>query len=99
MLVGKDTWGRKYDDWEIKATLEKEHGLIGVRLPAAPLTQEGKVTVPDRLHQNIQSGYALWLTWQQVTANSANLPAYIEQANAQEKRRIVNVEDRRLRNA
>src|SRR4051812_21993517 len=36
VLVGKDAWGRKYVDWEIKATLEKEHGLIGVRLPTAP---------------------------------------------------------------
>src|SRR5690349_7530115 len=36
VLVGKDTWGRKYVDWEINATLEKEHGLIGVLLPTAP---------------------------------------------------------------
>lgn len=45
VLVGKDTWGRKYVDWEIKATLEKEHGLIGVRLPTAPVSSENKVTV------------------------------------------------------
>ncbi len=37
VLVGKDTWGRKYVDWEIKATLEKEHGLIGVVLPTVPI--------------------------------------------------------------
>ena len=37
VLVGRDTWGRKYVDWEIKATLDKEHGLIGVRLPSAPV--------------------------------------------------------------
>src|SRR5215472_9931045 len=30
VLVGRDTWGRKYVDWEIDATLQKEHGLIGV---------------------------------------------------------------------
>ena len=38
VLVGKDTWGRKYVDWEIKATLEKEHGLIGVVLPTVPIS-------------------------------------------------------------
>src|SRR5688572_907132 len=38
VLVGKETWGRKYVDWEIETTLEMEHGLIGVRLPTAPLT-------------------------------------------------------------
>jgi hypothetical protein len=99
VLVGKDTWGRKYVDWEVKATLDKGHGLIGVQLPTAPLTQEGKVIVPDRLNQNIQSGYALWLTWAQATASSADLASYIEQANAREKHRIANGEDRRLRNA
>src|SRR5689334_858513 len=26
VLVGKQTCGRKYVDWEIKATLDKEHG-------------------------------------------------------------------------
>jgi hypothetical protein len=64
VLVGKNTWGRKYVDWEISATLQKDHGLIGVSLPSAPLTSEGKITVPDRLQDNIQSGYALWATWE-----------------------------------
>src|SRR5215472_6130945 len=32
LLVGRDTWGRKYVDWEIDATLDKRHGLIGVQL-------------------------------------------------------------------
>jgi hypothetical protein len=33
VLVGLDTWGRKYVDWEIDATLQKAHGLIGIQLP------------------------------------------------------------------
>src|SRR5262249_16683870 len=37
VLVGRDTWGRKFVDWEIDATLEKQHGLIGVMLPAISL--------------------------------------------------------------
>ena len=36
VLVGAETWGRKYVDWEIQATLEKGHGLIGAYLPTAP---------------------------------------------------------------
>src|SRR5688572_7832580 len=32
VLVGPQTWGRKYVDWEIMATLDKCHGLIGVQL-------------------------------------------------------------------
>lgn len=53
VLVGKQTCGRKYVDWEIKATLEKEHGLIGVGLPTAPISADNKITVPGRLYDNI----------------------------------------------
>lgn len=99
VLVGGKTWGRKYVDWEIKATLDKQHGLIGVRLPTAPVSINNKVTVPDRLHDNIESGYALWLSWAQITASAEQLAKYIEQANARDKKLIVNTRPRRLRNA
>lgn len=98
VLVGRDTWGRKYVDWEIKATLEKEHGLIGVRLPTAPVTPQGTVTVPDRLYDNITSGYALWVTWEQITAGAQACTAYIEHANSRDKGLIVNTRERRLGN-
>jgi hypothetical protein len=98
VLVGKYTWGRKYVDWEIKATLDKQHGLIGVHLPTLPVNAQGRVSVPARLSDNINSGYALWLNWQQITANARQLAQYIEQANARDKRLINNTRDRRLRN-
>jgi MTH538 TIR-like domain (DUF1863) len=99
VLVGRDTWGRKYVDWEIDATLERKHGLIGVRLPTAPISSENKVSVPSRLYDNIKSGYALWLTWEQITAGGQECARYIEQANARDKNLIVNTRERRLRNA
>lgn len=98
VLVGRDTWGRRYVDWEIKATLEKGHGLIGVRLPTAPVTSQGTITVPDRLYDNINSGYALWVTWDEITAGAQACTAFIEQANSRDKWRIVNTRERRLRN-
>ena len=99
VMVGRATLGRKFVDWEIKATLDKEHGLIGVRLPTAPVTQQNTIIVPDRLHRNIQSGYALWLTWEQITMSASHLARYIEDANARDKRLIQNTHERRLRNA
>lgn len=99
VLVGRDTSGRKYVDWEIDATLEKKHGLIGVRLPTALVSPDNKVTVPGRLHDNIQSGYALLLTWEQITAGGQECARYIEQANARDNSLIVNTRERRLRNA
>jgi hypothetical protein len=100
VLVGKDTWGRKFIDWEIKATLDKDHGLIGVQLPTAPRDPTtNKITVPDRLHSNIQSGFASWLTWQQITAGAAELERYIATAKSRSTSLIVNPCDVRLRNA
>lgn len=99
LLVGNDTWGRKYVDWEIKATLDKEHGLIGVYLPTLQKNPNGTVTVPNRLNDNVKSGYAVWVSWAAFTANAQACTGYIEQANARDKRLIVNSRDRRLKNA
>jgi hypothetical protein len=98
VLVGKDTHARKYVDWEIKATLDMSHGLIGVQLPSAPVTAQNKVIVPDRLHDNIQSGYALWVSWSDITASAQACQRWIEAANAKNKRLIDNSRTRRLRN-
>lgn len=98
VLVGKHTHERKYADWEIKATLDKEHGLIGVRLPTAPLTPQNTVLVPARLHDNIQSGYALWVSWAEITASPQACRYYIEAANSKDKGLINNARARRIRN-
>lgn len=99
ILVGAQTWKRKYVDWEIKATLDKEHALIGVYLPtAARDPANNHVIVPDRLHDNIQSGFALWLSWQDLTSSAAQLERYIAEAKSRSKRLIDNSRDRQLRN-
>lgn len=98
VLVGAHTSGRKYVDWEIKTTLDKQHGLIGVQLPTLLPGPNGLVIVPDRLNANIHSGYALWITWAAITASAQACASYIEQANARDKRLIINTRDRRLRN-
>lgn len=99
VLVGRDTWGRKYVDWEIKATLEKQHGLIGVQLPTLIAGPNGLVTVPDRLRDNIDSGFAVWIKWEAFVASARSCAGYIEQANSRNKAQIVNTRDRRYRNA
>lgn len=98
VLVGANTWGRKYVDWEIYATLEKQHALIGVQLPTAPIDANGRVGVPSRLNDNINSGYAPWLSWRQITSSADQLERHIAEAKAREKRLIVNTRERRLRN-
>ena len=70
--------GLKYVDWEIDATLEMGHALIGVQLPTLPFhPTSGLVDVPARLNDNIKSGYALWEAWQHITSSHMQLDACI----------------------
>lgn len=99
VLVGAESPERKYIDWEIAATLEKNHALIGVRLPTARMTADNQhVIVPDRLHDNIQSGFASWLTWAQITAGTAQLERYIAEAKNRSLALIDNTRARRVHN-
>jgi|WetSurMetagenome_2_1015567.scaffolds.fasta_scaffold70499_3 hypothetical protein len=63
VLCGSETCNRKYVDWEIKATLDKHHGLLGLLLPTHRPSFDGSYVVPNRLYDNIQSGYAHWMSW------------------------------------
>lgn len=63
VLCGDETWKRRWVDWEIHMTLNKQHALLGICLPTNPRNVNGKVTVPDRLHANIVSGYAHFIDW------------------------------------
>ena len=97
VLCGTATWRRKYVDWEIKATLDKEHALLGIQLPTLQPNDSGKVTVPDRLAANIQSGYALWKGW---PSSPDNLASWLETARgmANETSRIINNQPMMQRN-
>jgi hypothetical protein len=90
VLCGAETPYRKYVDWEIKSTLVKKHGLIGIELPTARRAESRKVIVPSRLHDNIQSGYAQWLDWTNLEIGPAYLKLCIEIANLKSSDLIVN---------
>ncbi len=98
VLVGAQTFNRKYVDWEIYATLEKQHALIGVYLPTAQRNEKNQIVVPGRLHDNVASGYATWLSWNQATLNASKLQDYIAEAKLRRKQLIDNSRERRLRN-
>lgn len=98
VLCGAQTPWRKFVDWEIKATLDKQHGLIGVNLPSNPLNANQQHVVPDRLYDNIQSGYAVWIDWVTLTQSQQNVQQCIEIANSQPKILINNSRPLRQRN-
>lgn len=93
VLCGAETRSRKFVDWEIKATLDKEHGLIGIQLPTNPF---GRLLAPDRLEDNLQTQYALWIQWDGL--NPQLLASWIEMANSRLKGLINNSRALRMRN-
>lgn len=97
VLCGPETRWRKFVDWEIKATLDKQHGLIGVKLPTNHVNPlNGGCHKPDRLQDNIDAGYAVWTTWESLTID--HLRACIEAANGKPASLISNSRTMRFRN-
>jgi hypothetical protein len=99
VLCGAETRWRRYVDWEIEATLDKEHGLIGVSLPTCSTDYRRWFHVPDRLCDNLVSGYALWITWQDIIGNGPRfLREKVAFANERSKKLIRNDRQRMERN-
>lgn len=98
VLVGGQTHLRRYVDWEIKATLDASHGLIGLYLPTAARDNLGHILVPGRFLDNYNSGYAVWASWADIMNGTTKLSYLIEQANLRNKNLIDNSRVKRLRN-
>ena len=99
VLCGEETRWRRYVDWEIEATLYKDHGLIGVLLPTCRFGPNGGTHKPDRLQDNIDSGYAVWINWQEIVQNGPNfLREKVALANERSKKLIRNDRQRMQRN-
>jgi hypothetical protein len=99
VLCGLGTAGRKYVDWEIMASLNQQMGLVGVKLPSLLIQSNGGTNKPARLQDNIDSGYAEWVTWENLGAQPESLREAVERANAKSWRLIVNTRSRMQRNA
>jgi len=80
VMIGKETWGRKYVDWEIAASLRNTKmasasGLLAITLPS--VTNYSDKRLPDRLNDNWdrEDGYARW--WKYPSSANA-LANFIE---------------------
>ena len=71
VLVGSQTWQRKHVDWEIGSSLRetlynRRSGLMGILLPSYPrssIQHYDKYTIPPRLSDNLDCGYAKLYNW------------------------------------
>jgi hypothetical protein len=97
VLCGAQSGKRKYVDWEIYSTLHHQHALLGIALPTAVTDNGGRIIVPTRLHDNIQTQYAHWIQW---TEDPGALQAAIEIAleRSRDTRLINNSRPRMARN-
>lgn len=80
VLVGRQTWGRKFVDWEVGASLRNTStasasGLMAITLPSAKDYYEK--TLPARVADNVDSGFARW--WK-YPPSKAGLGEMIEKA-------------------
>lgn len=96
VLIGGQSHLRKYLDWEIKATLDKQHGLVGIVLPTHLKNTESQIVVPDRFLDNHKSGYSEWEHWTDLTA--PRLTQLIDSAIVKPKYLINNSRPMRQRN-
>ena len=99
MLCGADTWRRKYVDWEIKAALDQQMGILAIQLPTLLPTAAGSsVIVPGRLVDNIKSGYAVFTSWATATKTMDGISDLIEDSLTRSKKLIDNSRAKRERN-
>lgn len=85
VLVGTQTWQRKHVDWEIYSSLRDtkanhRSGLLGILLPTHPEFNKFIIngqTLPPRLFDNIQNGYAKVHSW---STNPLEVKKWIHEA-------------------
>lgn len=85
VLIGSQTWQRKHVDWEIGSSIRQTQynsrsGLLGIILPSYPRNDRSKYdpyTIPPRLYDNIQCGFAKIYNW---STNPAEVQGWIHEA-------------------
>ena len=85
VLIGSQTWQRKHVDWEIGSSIRhtqynSRSGLIGIILPTYPRANKNgynKYTIPPRLSDNIDCGFAKIYNW---STNPSTVSQWIHEA-------------------
>ncbi|HZH77854.1 MAG TPA: TIR domain-containing protein [Archangium sp.] len=92
VLVGTQTWQRKHVDWEIYASLRDtpnspRSGLVGILLPSywQLYGAVNQYTLPPRLWDNVQCGFAKLYRWTEEPAQMQHIihEAYLNKSKVQ----------------
>lgn len=93
VMIGRETGGRKFVDWEILNTLTREHGLVGIKVPGL---SDNEAWLPARLNDNIVSGFSNWYVY---PSSGSALNSMIDEAYAADKSLINNSRTSRSNNS
>lgn len=87
VLCGPNTKYRKHVDWEISGALNNKvngcSGLMGILLPEFPRLSNGNYRyddLPNRLTDNVKSGYASVYDWQWLCSDENNVVSAVNNA-------------------
>lgn len=104
VLLGRETWKRRFVDWEIAASLRttptaSASGLCGITLPSASEFWDKKM--PERLGDNVdgRAGYARWWKYPESSDSLANMIETAYDARISKGHLRDNSRSLRLRNA
>lgn len=95
VMVGKNTGGRRFVDWEIHYTLYRDNGLLGLTVPDL---NSKDAWVPDRLSDNRPSG-AGYAKWYKYPDSASSLREMIDEAYNSDTNLIDNSRPRRKHNS
>lgn len=93
VIVGTKTGCRKFVDWEIRHTLHREHGLVGI---SRPNLDSDDACLPQRLSDNRKSGYTKWYKY---PTSAASLKKIIDEAYEADSSKIDNSREKVGRNS
>ena len=93
VMIGKQTGCRKFVDWEIKHTLFREHGLVGI---SRARLEDSDACLPKRLEDNRKSGYAKWYAYPR---SASALKTMIDEAYEADAKNIAPSREKMKRNS
>jgi hypothetical protein len=104
VMVGSNTWGRKFVDWEIAASLRNtalsnRNGLMAITLPSVAGAADRQL--PARVDDNVngEHGYARWWKYPTSPFGLAERIEQAYQARTSRSHLVVNTRVLRLQNS
>lgn len=95
VMMGKQTGCRKFVDWEIRHTLYREHGLVGISRRGL---EDSDACLPKRLVDNLPKNGTGYAKWYRYPTGPDSLKSMIDEAYSADAKKIDNSREKAKRN-